>query len=180
MWTRASHKINMNTSSWVKPPGLINEDTPGRNARRVVTDSDGLVYSKENIGSAAWMIQEDDQQHMIACFLTNLISSTTSHRAELEGAFRLLKHIKLYGMKSTEVEQWYDNLRAVHSTNEEIWSPKGMGKSEADRILAIHHLKKDLPNLKEYKHVYARQDTRNTEKPTDVKQKKKERQSNAK
>ena len=48
-----------------------------------------------------------------------------------------------------------------------------MGKPEADIILAIHQLKKDLSNMTECKHVDSNQDTRNTKKPTDAKQKKK-------
>ena len=76
----------------------------------------------------------------------------------------MLKHITLCGMESIEVEQWCNNLRAVHSTNKELLNPKCMGKPEADIILAIHHLKRDLPNVKECKHLYAHQDTRNAKK----------------
>ena len=46
-----------------------------------------------------------------------------------------------------------------------------MDKPEADIILAIHWLKKDLPNVKECKHVYAHQDTKKAKKPMDAKQK---------
>ena len=110
---------------------------------------------------------------MTACFLMENILSTTSYRAELEGVFRLLQHMKQCCMESTKVEQWCDKLRVVHSINEEIWSPKCMGKPEADIILAIHQLKKDLPNVKDCKHVYAHQDTSRAKKTTDAKQKKK-------
>ena len=48
-----------------------------------------------------------------------------------------------------------------------------MGKQEADIILAIHQLKKDLPNVKECNRIYAHQDTRNAKKLTDAKQNKK-------
>ena len=48
-----------------------------------------------------------------------------------------------------------------------------MGKPEAGIILAIHHLKKDLPTVKECKHVYAHQDTRNAKKLTETKYKRK-------
>ena len=145
----------MDTPTRAKPPGLICEDTLGWHVRRAVAGSNRLVYSEEKVGLAAWMIQERDQKHMTSCFLMENISSTTSYRVELEGALHLLQHIKQCGMESTEVEQWYDDVRAVHSTNEEIWSPKGIGKPEADIILAIHRLKKELPNAKDYKHVYA-------------------------
>ena len=112
----------------------------------------GQCTSKK-IGSAAWVIQEDAQKDMTACFLMKSISSTTSYRAELEKALCSIKHIKLCGIESMEVEQWFNNLRAVHSTNEEIWGPRGMGKPEADIILAINHLEKDLSIMKEYKHA---------------------------
>ena len=49
-----------------------------------------------------------------------------------------------------------------------------MGKPEADIFLAIHQLKRDLPNMKECKHVYAHQHIINAKKPMDAKQKKKE------
>ena len=97
--------------------------------------------------------------------------STTSYQAELEETFCLLKHIKLCGTEPTKVEQWCDKLRAIRSTDVEIWSPKGISKPDADIILAIHHLKKDLPNVKECKHVYVHKDTRNVKKPTEAKQK---------
>ena len=118
------------------------------------------------------MIQEGDQEHMAACFLMENISSTTSHRAELEGAFHLCQRIKQCGMELTEVEQLCDNLRAAHSTNEKIWRLKVMDKTEADIILAIHQLKKELPNVKDCKYVYAHQDTRRSKKMTEAKQKK--------
>ena len=44
-----------------------------------------------------------------------------------------------------------------------------MGKPEADIILAIHWLKKDLPNVKECKHVYAHLNTTKAKKMTDAK-----------
>ena len=68
-----------------------------------------------------------------------------------------------------EVDEWCDNLRAVHSTNEKIWSPKGMGKPKVDIILAIHQLKKELPNVKDCKHMYAHQDNIRANKTTEAK-----------
>ena len=102
------------------------------------------------------------------------ISSTTSHTAELEGVFRLLQYIKQCGMESTKVEQWCNNLRAVHSPNEEIWYIKGMGKQEADILLAIHQLREiKLANVKDCKHVYAHKDTRKATKTTEAEKEKK-------
>ena len=97
------------------------------------------------------------------------VSSTTSYRAELDGAFHLLKHIKLCGMKSTEVDQWCKNLLAAHSIDEDFLSPKGMGEPKADTILGVHQLKKDLPNVNECKHVYAHQDTQKAKTPAEAK-----------
>ena len=68
--------------------------------------------------------------------------------------FYLIKHTKSHGMESTDVEQQHDSLRTLNSANKEVSSPKGMGIPEADILLAIHHVKKDLPNVKEYRHRY--------------------------
>ena len=66
------------------------------------------------------------------------VTSTTSYRVGLEGVLYLLKYTKLCGITSTEVEQWCENLRMVHSTNEEMRSPKDMGKPNSDILLAMH------------------------------------------
>ena len=44
-----------------------------------------------------------------------------------------------------------------------------MGKPKADIILAIHQLKKDLPNVNGCKHIYAHQDTRKAKTPAEAK-----------
>ena len=50
--------------------------------------------------------------------------------------------------------------RTVHIVNEEMWSPKGMGKSKADSMLVIHRVKNKLPKLHKCNHVYTQQDTK--------------------
>ena len=88
------------------------------------------------------------------------VLSYTSYRAELEGVFRALLHIKLSGMEDTEIAHWCDNRAAVDQTNSELNSPKKMTKPEADIILAIHKVKKELKGLLPCRHVHAHQDTR--------------------
>ena len=110
IWTRTPYKIELTRARKEKPPGLIGKDTLRWNTLRLVVRSYESVYNEGNIGSEAWMIQENEQEHAPACFLMQHVLSTTSCRAELERAFRLLKHIKLCEMESTEVDQWCDNL----------------------------------------------------------------------
>ena len=63
-----------------KTPGLNVNNTLRRTDLRVVTGRDDSVYSKENIGSAAWRLQENEQENMMACFLMQHVSSTMSYR----------------------------------------------------------------------------------------------------
>ena len=50
-------------------------------------------------------------------------------------------------------------------------SPKGMSKPKVDIVLAIHHVKKDLPNVQAYRHVYTHHYTRKAKAPVETKPK---------
>jgi len=64
-------------------------------------------------------------------------------------------------MTQNEVAQWCDNLSAVESSNNPIFSPRGMLLPDTDVILAIHYLKFRLPFLVNCRHVYGHQESRN-------------------
>ena len=107
------------------------------------------------------MLHESDTRDMVTCYLMKDVSSILSYRLELEGSYRLLTHTQMCGMEDVEIAQWGDNLRAVNSTKREPSSPKDMIRPKVCLVLAIHNKKRKMPNVKESKHVYAHQDTRN-------------------
>jgi hypothetical protein len=94
--------------------------------------------------SAGWLIAEDTKHMTAAVFVVSNINSLSSYRAELEGTFRLLKHIEYLGMTPEEVIHWCDNEAAVLATNKtEPDCPSELIGADADIILAImqHHKK---------------------------------------
>ena len=152
-------------------PGLVCSNTLTGKAEIIVWGSDGSVHLEQRVGSAAWVLHEDDNHALSACFIMNNVSSMSSYRLELEGSFRLLKHAQMCGMTETEIAQWGDNERAVASTNNKVARPKDMIKPEADLIMAIHNLKKDMPKVLKCRHVYAHQDSRKSDRKRKAKKK---------
>ena len=170
VWTRRPHRIAALPLEEVLPSGHIVENTISNpETEHLVTASDGSLYLHEQVATCAWLNSAGDDEQVSACFLLANISSLSSYRVELEGIFRSLRHIGELGMTPREVAQWCDNLSAVESSNNPIFSPRGMLLPDADVILAIHHLKSRLPFLVNCRHVYGHQDTR--KKKADKKEK---------
>ena len=94
-----------------------------------------------------------------AVFVVSNINSLSSYRAELEGTFRLLKHIEYLGMTPEEVTHWCDNEAAVLDTNKtEPACPSELIGADADIILAIMHHKRKTGIKSTCHHVHAHQD----------------------
>jgi hypothetical protein len=88
----------------------------------------------------------------------------SSTRAELEGAYRSLKHIDYLGLDPKEVQRWIDNLTAVKSANvDKYYKPKHMLNPDADVVLAIHHIIRTVKFKDSCHHVYSHQDERERE-----------------
>jgi hypothetical protein len=87
----------------------------------------------------------------------------SSTRAELEGAYRSLKHIDYLRLNPEEVQRWIDNLTAVKSADmDKYYRPKHMLNLDADVVLAIHHhhIIRSVKFKDSCHHVYSHQDER--------------------
>jgi len=167
VWSRRPYLMHPKQETTRKPPGYIEEDTRKPGWRPEKTCSDGSVHQSEGVAAAAYIISDNDEQYVKACYLMTNISSVNSYRAELEGAYRALHHMELLGEDPAEfVTQWFDNESGVLTSNIPPTSRKSMMQPEGDLILAIHHLKKKIAGEIVSKHVRGHQDTRRTESST--------------
>jgi hypothetical protein len=113
----------------------------------------------------------------MSVFVISLVSSLSSYRAELEGTFRLLKHIKYLDMSPDEVRHWCDNEGVVDATNKtSIYTPSDMLAPDADIILAILHHKRKTKIESECIHVLPHQDTKERKTKEEKEQDKKDKQ----
>lgn len=92
------------------PPSLgrqISNNMLGQ-PRKLKVGSDGSVFLEQKVAN--------HDEMLTACFALTNVSSISSTRAELEDAFRSLKHIKYLGMEPEETKRWIDNLTAVKAS----------------------------------------------------------------
>lgn len=82
--------------------------------------SEGSLFRDYEVMTAGWLIANNDQQMTAAVFVLSSVSSLSSYRSELEGTFRLLKHLEYLGMKPCKIKHWCDNEGAVQATNTTI------------------------------------------------------------
>lgn len=165
IWTQRPYRIHQAQDGEVLPPGHIIDNTLSDPKSDILTiGSDGSVYLKDEVAACAWMIADTDESRVTACFLLTNISSLSSYRSELEGIYRSLLHVQYLGLTPIEIQHWCDNESAVNDCNRPLYSPAAMGKSDADLLLAIHHLRTIMEENSRIhcRHIYGHQDTRAT------------------
>ena len=165
VWTRLSYAYNglPEREPTPKPPGYIVEDTRQPNKAMEVskTGSDGSVHRAEKTAAAAWIIASKDHEYVKACFLMTKMGSINSYRAELEGMYRALCHIHQLGLTANgPVTQWCDNQGGVIMTDKELKTGTEKMQPEADILMAIQHIKDQLPFPVTSQHVKGHQDTK--------------------
>lgn len=131
-----------------------------RDAKRIIIEeSDGSLYPDNRVMAASWIVATDEEHFTSACTIIQHVSSCSSYRAELEGTFRLLKHIKWLGLTPEEVRHWCDNKGTV-KTNKllSIPAPSDMLAPDADLILAIMALKQKLKLETKCRYISGHQD----------------------
>jgi hypothetical protein len=126
----------------------------------VTLGSDGSVHLFEGLAACAWVIHQTEGQHLKACYVLENMSSISSYRSELEGMYRGLVDVKSR-LTPASIRQWCNNKAAVDKYNMTIYTPSQMIASDADVILAIKHVSKQLAGNTEIvcKHIYGHQDS---------------------
>ena len=167
VWTQRPHNIQRQGSAPPPPPGHVVENTLCDPSDTLIIGSDGSVHLREQVSTAAWVIRQSDTQQFKAVVFLENISSVSSHRAELEGIFRLMKHIEALEMTTEQIAEMIqscDNEKAVAGSNVPPATPSQMMLADSDVVMAIHHLRTSLPELRQCRHVYGHQNerTRNT------------------
>jgi hypothetical protein len=177
IWTRRKYRRTTRISSHKKKPGTILHDNLRRDGRKIKGASDGSLFRDEEVMTAGWLLANDTEHMTAAVFVISSVSSLSSYRAELEGTFRLLKHIEYLDMSPEEVTHWCDNEGAVGATNTKaLQTPKDALAPDADIILAILHHKQKTGLNSECKHVLSHQDTKKRKTKEEKLQEKKQQQ----
>ena len=174
LWTRKKYRVREIIPVTRNKPGIIHQNTLPPNVKHLRGASDGSLLEHERIMTAGWLLAADCDQMMTATFVISGISSLSSYRAELEGTFRLLKHIEYLNMTPEEVKHWCDNESAVTANNITETCPSMMIAPDADIILAILHHKRGITASVDCQHVLAHQDTRNRVSKEDKEREKKQ------
>jgi hypothetical protein len=128
LWTSRRYQPKQNKPPEPEPecPGNILHDNLLRD-RKLKGASHGSLYRDEEVMTAGWLLANDTEHMTAAVFVISSVSSLSSYRAELEGTFRLLKHIEYLDMSPDEILHWCDNEGAVSATNAtSIHTPGGM------------------------------------------------------
>jgi hypothetical protein len=131
IWTKKPFIQHTHTVE-ILPPGELVHDTLKGPQISIKGGSDGSFYPDDKV-MTAWIIAEDETNFTSACTVIRNVSSLSSYRAELEGIFRLLRHIDWLRLTPEEVRHWCDNKGAIKANR---LAP------DADLILAIMAIKK--------------------------------------
>ena len=164
IWTHGKYAPHLNIVT-VPPPGVLIEDTTVDEVDGAVTlASDGSVFLHEGKASCAWILHQSDRHQLKACYLLEQTPSLTSYRSELEGIYRGLKQLLDSGIRPEQLHQWCDNKAAVDRSNSGLTYPGAMLNADADVILAIGHVRKQLSGRTNIicRHIYGHQDSRPT------------------
>ena len=126
----------------------------------VTLGSDGSVHLFEGLAACAWVIHQTEEQQLKACYVLENMASISSYRSKLEGMYRGLMDVRSR-LTPTALRQWCDNKAAVDKYNMTLYKPSQMIASDADVILAIKHVSKQLAESTEVvcKHIYGHQDS---------------------
>ena len=124
--------------------------------------SDGSLYPEDRVMTAAWIVAEDEAPNFTsACTVIRNVSSLSLYRAELEGTFRLLRHIDWLGLAPEEVRHWCNNKGAVKANQlQAIPTPTHMLAPDANLLLAIMATKAKLATNIKCRYVAGHQDER--------------------
>jgi hypothetical protein len=177
IWTSRRYRPHVPIIQEAKAPGHILHDSLDRSNTFLKGASDGSLFRDKEVMTAGWILANDTEHMTAAVFVISTVSSLSSYRAELEGTFRLLKHIEYLGLSPDEVKHWCDNEGAVSATNtDRFHTPSDMLAPDADIILAILEHKRTSHFTSKCVHVLSHQDTKQRESKKEKEEDKKERQ----
>jgi hypothetical protein len=107
IWTSRKYRPKHPTIEETKAPGKILHDNLDRSNRFLKGASDGSLFRDKEVMTAGWILANDTEHMTAAVFVISTVSSLSSYRAELEGTFRLLKHIEYLGLQPDEIKHKY-------------------------------------------------------------------------
>jgi hypothetical protein len=147
IWTKKPFTQHTHTVE-IPPPGELMHDTLKGPQISIKGGSNGSLYPDDKVMTAAWIIAEDETNFTSACTVIRNVSSLSSYRAELEGTFRLLRHIDWLGLPRS----------ALANTLTAIQTPTDMLAPDGDLILAIMAIKKKISANIKSRYIAGHQD----------------------
>jgi hypothetical protein len=101
---------------------------------------DVSLHAHHRIATCAWVVETTNAQQLQAYVQIQHISSFTTYRSELEGIYWSLRHVHELNLLPPRIQQWCNNQAAIINASKDITTPGGMGRPEADILLAIRAL----------------------------------------
>lgn len=160
IWTHGKY-LPARQHHLTRTAGHIIENTLLADDTEMVTlGSDGSVHLFEGLAACAWVIHQTDAHQLKACYVLENMSSVSSYRSELEGMYRGLVDVKSR-LTPSLIRQWCDNKAAVDKYNMTLYTPSQMTAADADVLLAIKHVSKQLADTTTVmcRHIYGHQDS---------------------
>jgi hypothetical protein len=170
VWTRKKFTLLQTDNVKSRTPGTVKYDTLNRLVKSIKGASDGSLHREERVMTTAWIIADSADSHLTATAVFHNVSSLSSYRAELEGAYWLLYRIEQLNLSPEEIIHWCDNEVAVAANQlDKLWSPSAALAPDADVILALIVLKKKMSASITCHYVPSHQDTKKWIKSTQEK-----------
>lgn len=166
IWSHRRYAMGTLQQRATLPPGLtIVDSIQGRSVPNLLIASDASVHLQSGVMTCAWMISQDIDHEIRACYHIRDLSSLSSYRGELEGIYRALKHTHIRGLTPERIELWCDNQASIDKLPHPLQRPSDMIQPEADIILATQLCIKQLTHTTvSLHHVYGHQDTRSRDR----------------
>ena len=123
--------------------------------------SDGSVHLAQRVVSCTWVVHQQDGSQLQVWVHLEPMTSIPSYRSKLEGMYRGLCTLRHLGITAAILRQWCDSTAAVDGCNKRFLGPTALVAPDADVLLAIRFLLRQLGRTKVIcRHIRRHQDTK--------------------
>ena len=160
IWTHGKYAPTIWQTRPTTPGAIVDNTITDERMEMITLGSDGSVNLREETATCAWMIHQQEGNHLKACYILENTTSLSSYQSELEGMYRGLKQVETLPSLPQYLNQWCDNKAAVDRCNTDLYTPGSLLQPNADVLMAIRHVRASMEIGVTCQHVYGHQDTK--------------------
>ncbi len=148
LWQLQEYRPAHVDKTWVAPGQLITNNLTEVSPVALNLVSDGSVHLAQRVVTCTWVVHQQDGSQLQACVHLEPMTSISSYRSKLEGMYRGLCMLRHLGITAAILRQWCYSTAAVDGCNKQFLGPTALVAPDADVLLAIRFLLRQLGRTK--------------------------------